>query len=124
MIKYWYKRIQTKITYNMRTSQTFNEWLAVKITNGVATMWCAYAFAGVALIALPQALYDTFDNGFFPLPLVSWVSQCFIQLVMLSIIMVGQKVLAEHHERSHRMSDEQTQKLDAIIKRLEEHERT
>jgi hypothetical protein len=23
----------------------FNAWFAVKITNGVGTMWCAYAFA-------------------------------------------------------------------------------
>ena len=107
----------------MKSPNTFNEWLAVKITNGVATMWCAYAFALIALIALPQAMHDTFDNGFYPLPLVSWMSQCFIQLVMLSIIMVGQKVLAEHHERSHRMGDEQTQKLDTIIKHLEKHER-
>lgn len=28
----------------------FNAWLAIKITDGVGTMWCAYAFADVALI--------------------------------------------------------------------------
>ena len=34
----------------------FNGWLAVQITNGVATMWCAYAFAGLALISLCNSL--------------------------------------------------------------------
>src|SRR6185312_10870668 len=30
----------------------FNNWLAVKITNVVGTMWCAYAFAILALVSL------------------------------------------------------------------------
>jgi hypothetical protein len=35
-----------------RTAVTrFNSWLAVKITGGVGTMWCAYAFAAIAFIA-------------------------------------------------------------------------
>jgi hypothetical protein len=67
----------------------FNTWLAVKVTNGVGTMWCAYAFAALALISLPAAI--TSGN---PVVLVSWVSQTFLQLVLLSIIIVGQNVLA------------------------------
>ena len=35
---------------------TFNAWLAVKITTGVGTMWCAYLFAILAFIGLPAAL--------------------------------------------------------------------
>ena len=34
----------------------FNAWLAVKITEGVGTMWCAYAFGALALVSLPGAL--------------------------------------------------------------------
>ncbi len=34
----------------------FNGSLAVLITNAVSTMWCAYAFATIALISLPTAL--------------------------------------------------------------------
>jgi hypothetical protein len=35
----------------------FNAWFAVKVTNGVGTMWCAYAFAVTAfIISLPQAI--------------------------------------------------------------------
>src|SRR5579862_2147186 len=66
----------------------FNGWLAVTITNGVATMWCAYLFAILALISLP----DAFKAG--TAALIAWIAQTFLQLVLLSIIMVGQKVAA------------------------------
>jgi hypothetical protein len=65
----------------------FNEWLAGKIANGVATMWCAYLFAAIALISLPRAI-ESADT----IIIISWVAQTFLQLVLLSIIMVGQKV--------------------------------
>ena len=65
-----------------------NGWLGVKITNVVGTMWCAYAFAGLALISLPAAI----KGG--TAPLIAWIAQTFLQLVLLSIIMVGQKVAA------------------------------
>jgi hypothetical protein len=67
----------------------FNAWLAVKVTNGVGTMWCAYAFALIAFISLPEAIRS--HNA---VTLVSWVSQTFLQLVLLSVIIVGQNVLA------------------------------
>jgi len=66
----------------------FNGWLAVRITNVVGTMWCAYAFAMLALISLPAAI----SNGIASL--IAWIAQTFLQLVLLSIIMVGQKVAA------------------------------
>ncbi|MEY4970519.1 MAG: hypothetical protein RLZZ277_750 [Actinomycetota bacterium] len=65
---------------------TFNRRIAEKITAAVSTMWCAYIFAAIALISLPAAL-RTGD----PLIIVSWVAQTFLQLVLLSIIMVGQQ---------------------------------
>jgi hypothetical protein len=65
----------------------FNEKLAAKITSGVATMWCAYAFAIIALISLPSAI----KSGSV-LVIVAWIAQTFLQLVLLSIIMVGQNV--------------------------------
>jgi hypothetical protein len=52
-------------------------------------MWCAYAFAILALVSLPSAI----KSG-SAVTLVSWVSQTFLQLVLLSIIIVGQNVLA------------------------------
>jgi hypothetical protein len=65
---------------------SFNGRLALLLTRGVGTMWCAYAFAALALVALPEALGSVFT-------LIQWVSQTFIQLVMLSVIMVGQNLL-------------------------------
>jgi len=62
----------------------FNGKIALALTDGVGTMWCAYAFAMLALIALPY-VHTT-------LQWIQWISQTFIQLVMLSVIMVGQSV--------------------------------
>ena len=51
-------------------------------------MWCAYAFALFDLISLPEAIRGGLAT------LVSWVAQTFLQLVLLSVIMVGQNVQA------------------------------
>ncbi|MGE5563040.1 MAG: hypothetical protein ACM3ZV_06980 [Bacillota bacterium] len=71
----------------------FNSKLAVGITNVVGTMWCAYAFACLALISFPAALRAGTAT------LVAWFAQTFLQLVLLSIIMVGQKVAAEKSDK-------------------------
>ena len=71
----------------------FNGRLAGLITQGVGTMWCAYAFAALALVALPQAIHGG------SLTIVQWVSQTFLQLTLLSIIMVGQHVLGEASDK-------------------------
>jgi hypothetical protein len=72
----------------------FNANLAARITSGVATMWCAYAFAVVALISLPAAI----KSGDL-ITIVAWVAQTFLQLVLLSIIMVGQNVASASVEQ-------------------------
>lgn len=64
----------------------FNEVLGDRITRSVGTMWCAYAFALIAFISLPEAIHTGTSA------LISWIAQTFLQLVLLSIIMVGQKV--------------------------------
>ena len=72
----------------------FNRKLAEKITSGVSTMWCAYLFAAIALISLPNAIKsgDT-------IIIVAWIAQTFLQLVLLSIIMVGQSVQSQSVEQ-------------------------
>ena len=79
----------------MSKVDSFNKFIAEKITAGVATMWCAYLFAIIALISLPNAIKsgDT-------LVIVSWIAQTFLQLVLLSIIMVGQNVSAAKLEQT------------------------
>lgn len=74
-------------TVQEHAGDSFSGRLAILITNRVATMTCAAVFAILAFIALPSALHA----GIFAT--VQWLSQTFIQLVMLSIIMVGQKLL-------------------------------
>ncbi len=66
-----------------------NARIAVGITKLVGSMWCAYAFAMLALISLPAAI-----SSHDPLVIVSWIAQTFLQLVLLPIIIVGQNVLA------------------------------
>jgi hypothetical protein len=66
----------------------FNTKVAIVVTAVVGSMWCAYAFALFDLISLPDAI----RGG--PASIVSWVAQTFLQLVLLSIIMVGQNVQA------------------------------
>ena len=64
----------------------FNAKFAVLITRGVGTMACAYLFGIIALISLPDAIKAGRPA------IISWIAQTFLQLVLLSIIMVGQSV--------------------------------
>ncbi len=68
--------------------QRFNTRLALGITKVVGSMWCAYAFALFDLLSLKSAI----DGGIGTI--VAWIAQTFLQLVLLSIIMVGQNVQA------------------------------
>jgi hypothetical protein len=64
-----------------------NAKIALVITRTVGTMACAYVFAAIALISLPAAI----SSGAVII-IVAWIAQTFLQLVLLSIIMVGQSV--------------------------------
>lgn len=66
----------------------FNNRLGLWITKKVGTMWGAYLFAGLALISLPAAL-KTGDVRV----IVDWVAQTFLQLVLVSVVIVGQNQL-------------------------------
>jgi hypothetical protein len=64
-------------------------------------MTCAYVFSVLSLLSLPAVLsaFNAF-SGVFPswliktsvIALVAWIAQTFLQLVLLSVIMVGQNV--------------------------------
>lgn len=79
-------------------------------------MACAYFFAALALIGYP-------GFGATATQWVQWLSQTFIQLVMLSVLAVGQQLLSRKQELQ---ADEQfstTQKTyqdtEAMLARLE-----
>jgi len=78
-----------------------NKRLAVFITDRVGTMWCAYAFAALALVSLPEALASR-----DPLKIISWTAQTFLQLVLLPIIIVGQNIQSEIAERQAQTDSE------------------
>jgi hypothetical protein len=96
--------------------QKFNEWLATKISAAVGTMWCAYIFTALALVSLPA----TVATG-SPVLIVGWIAQTFLQLVLLSVILVAQNLQAtkasEHTELLqdlHLKADLTHGKLDAL----------
>ncbi len=68
----------------------FNTKIAVALTQSTGTMWTAYIFTVLAFIGLFGLL--GWLNPFIFL-LTTWVSQQFLQLVLLPVIMVGQNVL-------------------------------
>jgi len=80
----------------------FNAKIAVLLTRGVGTMACAYLFCLIALTSLPAVLVEagvvsksdvpTFLTRPGLILVVAWIAQTFIQLVLLSVIMVGQSV--------------------------------
>ncbi|HEY6875890.1 MAG TPA: hypothetical protein VI384_05980 [Candidatus Dormibacteraeota bacterium] len=68
----------------------FNTWLAVNITRRVGTMWAAYLFT---LIAIGGGVAVVTENAFLT-ALSVLISQTFLQLVLLPIIIVGQNVIS------------------------------
>jgi hypothetical protein len=68
-------------------AQRINAKVGLRITVLVGTMWCAYVFAAIALISLPDNIHST-------QLLILWISSSFLQLVLLPIIIVGQNIQA------------------------------
>jgi hypothetical protein len=71
----------------------FNYSIALKITNGVGTMWCAYAFLILDLFMLPPVI-----KAASIMIWVTYIAQTVLQLVLLPIIMVGQNVIQAQNE--------------------------
>jgi hypothetical protein len=90
----------------------FNAKLALVITRSVGTMTCAYLFAILAVISLPDAIKAGRPA------IISWIAQTFLQLVLLSIIMVGQRVqsVASDDRAAKEFTDTET-----ILDRLDTH---
>ena len=100
--------------------QRFNKKVALAITSKVGTMTCAYVFAILALCSFPAILSGFYIfHGVFPdwmvkasiVSLVAWVAQAFLQLVLLSVIMVGQAVQATASDARAAKTFEDTEKV-------------
>ncbi len=102
----------SEIRKRMQEVEGFNAKFAVLITRGVGTMACAYVFAVLAFIGLPAALSPGGEG------IISWVAQTFLQLVLLSIIMVGQTVQSK---TSDARAEKEYRDTEVILDRLDEH---
>ena len=86
----------------------FNTALALNITNIVGSMWSAYLFGLLSLMSLPAILVLVSPSLRHDFPkwiiaaslitLIAWISQNFLQLVLLPVIMVGQNVIQGKQE--------------------------
>jgi hypothetical protein len=90
----------------------FNAKVALVITRSVGTMACAYLFAILALISLPDAIKAGRPA------IISWIAQTFLQLVLLSIIMVGQAVQSA---ASDARAEKEFTDTETILDRLDTH---
>jgi len=76
--------------------------IAVVVYKSVWLNVCAYAFALISLVALPAAIMSH-----DPIIIVAWISQAFLQLILLPIIIVGQNVQAQASD-ARALSDHET----------------
>jgi hypothetical protein len=104
----------------------FNTWLAVRVTKSVGTMWAAYVFTAIAVGGAVAVV----TNNVFWTAVSVLISQTFLQLVLLPIIIVGQNVIsasqdaraeADHETLTalHTMNVRQLQMLEQQEKILE-----
>jgi hypothetical protein len=70
-------------------------------------MWCAYLFVLIAIYGVPKH-GDT--NAW-----VQWTSQTFLQLTLLSVIMVGQDVQGKAAEQRAEEHMERIERLEKLI---------
>lgn len=105
------------------TYDAFNKHVAIKVTNFVGSMTCAWIFSVLALVSLPAVLATAFGLTIFPhwlvavglIALIAWIAQTFLQLVLLSVIMVGQNV---QQQASDARANKQFEDTEIIVDRL------
>jgi hypothetical protein len=83
----------------------FNARFGLAVTVVVGTMWCAYVFAAIALISLPDNIHST-------QALILWISSSFLQLVLLPVIIVGQNIQAR---ASDKRAEDTYKDADAVL---------
>jgi hypothetical protein len=106
------------------TYQRFNKRLALMITQNVGTMTCFWLFCVISLSSLLAVMYAAHiigtvgfltASGF--ILVVSWISQSFIQLVLLPALMVGQNLQNEAADARAAKTFEDVEDARQCIKR-------
>jgi hypothetical protein len=88
------KSVSPKLTDHKGNKTSLNDRIGLFITKRVGNMWAAYLFVVLSLISLPAAIASGNE-----LLIVAWVSQTFLQLVLLPVIIVGQNLQARESEK-------------------------
>jgi len=83
----------------------FNARLALACTAVVGSMYCAYAFGLLAFAGLPTALKP--GN----IGLLFWISSDFLQLTLLSVIIVGQNLQASAADKRAQQTYEDAESI-------------
>lgn len=104
--------------------ERFNKRLALVITQNVGTMTCFWLFCVISLSSLLAVMYAAhiigtvgfLTAGGFIL-MVSWISQSFIQLVLLPALMVGQNLQNEAADARAAKTFEDVEDARQCIKR-------
>lgn len=127
------RKLSKPVNANLKQRENLSilDKIAIFITKIVGTMWCAIAFTLIALMGLPGAI----ASGKYEI--ITWVTQTFLQLVLFSVIMVGQNLQNRHAQKRADINydvsikaelevetilehlENQNQTLDAILKKLE-----
>jgi len=90
-----------------------NAKVAVLLTGIVGTVWCFWAFNGIALVSLPSAI----KTGNLTI-IIAWVSSNWLQLILLPALLVGQRLQALAGEAR---AERQFADTEAILDRLDVH---
>lgn len=86
------------------------------MTKHVGSMWGAYLFAGLALISLPATI-ATGDTR----AIVDWVAQTFLQLVLVSAVLVGQNLMNQAAERRAEATYKDATAILHEVQQLQQH---
>ncbi len=104
--------------FHMKKLNAWLDKLAIKITSAVGSMWCAIIFTGIALTSLPSIIMQSIQTASIA-PLIQWIAQTFLQLVLLSIILKGQNMGSEQLDRVIERINDNTTKTEAAAERIE-----
>lgn len=88
------KATEPKVTHHRKSKLSLNDRIGLGITKRVGSMWAAYVFGALTLVSLPAAISS--GNAII---IVAWISQAFLQLVLLPVIIVGQNLQAHESEK-------------------------
>lgn len=90
-----------RIREDLAAVDSLNAKLAILLTRVVGTMWCFWAFNGIALVSLPSAVHQHSLTV-----LINWVSSNWLQLILLPALMVGQNLQSVAGDQLQRLLSE------------------